>query len=450
MATFHDDRTSYERERARTLKTTALLIASLALLVTTLPTVAIEPEPGPVWNTWARTDLPVAEGLEARTWMWGPAATTEPMAEPYSASPDGLRAVQYFEKSRMEISNPAGDDTSPWYVTNGLLVVEMITGMVQLGDADFEQRDAATINVAGDADDPEGISYTLLAEFLDAPSSGDGTIYTEQLHPDGTVTTDPNLDDYGIGTAVIDTVTDHSIAWPFWDFMNLSGTVFEDGAFATDQLFENPYFATGRPLTEPYWAEIKVAGTVKWVLLQAFERRVLTYTPDNPEGWQVEAGNGGLHYLDWRYGQQPEPPPQPEPPAMITIDVSGIEIDPGDTEDGVTYGLRFVGLADGDAEGAMEVSLNYTPPNPGPNVVNQIVGGTWSIVGTGGTLSGTIPEGSATWNNNVSAAAIVATFVITEASGAFAGYAGTGTYTGFLSHQTFPPRISGTLVFELE
>ncbi len=66
-------------------------------------------------------------------------------------------------------------------------------------------------------------------------------------------------------------------------------------------LFENPYFATGLPITEAYWVRIKVAGTVKPVLLQCFERRCLTYTPDNPSGWQVEQGNVGQHYYQWRY-----------------------------------------------------------------------------------------------------------------------------------------------------
>jgi len=39
------------------------------------------------------------------------------------------------------------------------------------------------------------------------------------------------------------------------------------------------------------------------VLVQVFERRVLTYTPANPSGWQVEAGNVGQHYYTWRYTQ---------------------------------------------------------------------------------------------------------------------------------------------------
>ena len=38
------------------------------------------------------------------------------------------------------------------------------------------------------------------------------------------------------------------------------------------------------------------------MLIQCFERRCLTYTPGNPDGWQVEAGNVGQHYFHWRYG----------------------------------------------------------------------------------------------------------------------------------------------------
>ena len=42
----------------------------------------------------------------------------------------------------------------------------------------------------------------------------------------------------------------------------------------------------------------------RWdVLVQAFERRIVTYTPDNPPGWQVEMGNVGQHYHGWRYGR---------------------------------------------------------------------------------------------------------------------------------------------------
>jgi hypothetical protein len=48
---------------------------------------------------------------------------------------------------------------------------------------------------------------------------------------------------------------------------------------------------------------VRVDGVERLVLVQAFERRVLTYTPSNPDGWRVEAGNVGQHYYEWRYGQ---------------------------------------------------------------------------------------------------------------------------------------------------
>jgi hypothetical protein len=36
-----------------------------------------------------------------------------------------------------------------------------------------------------------------------------------------------------------------------------------------------------------------VGGVTKPVLVQLFERRVLTYTPGNPAGFEVEMGNVG-------------------------------------------------------------------------------------------------------------------------------------------------------------
>ncbi len=96
--------------------------------------------------------------------------------------------------------------------------------------------------------------------------------------------------------------TNHSVASVFWSFMNSSGLVDQDGAETQGSLFQNPYYATGFPLTEPYWAQVKVGGVQKDVLIQCFQRRCLTYTPSNPAGWQVEAGNVGQHYYRWRYG----------------------------------------------------------------------------------------------------------------------------------------------------
>jgi hypothetical protein len=101
----------------------------------------------------------------------------------------------------------------------------------------------------------------------------------------------------------------HTIAAPFWDFMNSTGLVWEDGGYTDDTLFLNPFYATGRPITEAYWANVKVAETYQDLLMQCFERRCLTYTPGNDPTWQVEAGNVGRHYYEWRYGEAEATPP---------------------------------------------------------------------------------------------------------------------------------------------
>jgi hypothetical protein len=124
----------------------------------------------------------------------------------------------------------------------------------------------------------------------------------------GTVGADQTLARYGVTAAALVRETNHTVASVFWDFMNARGTVYSDGAFREDRLFENPFYATGFPLTEAYWTTVRVGGVPKRVLVQVFERRVLTYTPDNPPGWRVEAGNVGLHYYQWRYGQLGEQP----------------------------------------------------------------------------------------------------------------------------------------------
>src|SRR6478672_10355143 len=95
--------------------------------------------PGPAFGqVWGRTDQPGGEGRVARSWMWGPHDFYSTY-EPYAQGPGGGHLVCYFDKSRMEVNNPTGDRTSPWFVTNGLLVVEMISGRIQVGDTQFMQ-----------------------------------------------------------------------------------------------------------------------------------------------------------------------------------------------------------------------------------------------------------------------------------------------------------------------
>jgi hypothetical protein len=301
-------------------------LAAIAVLFAMLfPMAGVEAQPSPFQRTWERTDQPVASGRANRTWMWGPQAFTGVLTENYTEAPGGKREVIYYDKSRMEITNPSGDKTSIWYVTNGLLTTELITGQMQVGHADFEQRSPATVNVAGDGDDPTGPTYATFTSLMDRDAAAVGSVITQRVNRQGIVTTDPSLAGHGVTVAVVDDVTHHAIAAPFWEFMNATGIVYENGNYISARLFENPYFATGRPITEPYWARVKVAGTYTDVLLQCFERRCLTYTPENPEGWQVEAGNVGQHYCEWRYGApcHTGQPPQPGAPGPSTPGAPG-------------------------------------------------------------------------------------------------------------------------------
>jgi len=294
---------------------TVLVLAMLGTIAPTASAVAILNQD--FLRTWQRTDKPVADLVVSRTWMWGTEPFTAAGPEEYAEVPGGIREVQYFDKSRMEINhNPSVPDDSPWKVTNGLLVRELMTGQMQVGDNTFKMREPARVNVAGDPDDASNVTYWFMGLLQDEAPLAEGTVVNQILTPGAAGNLylwSSELAGYGITAARYVPETNHTVAGPFWEFMNSWGTVYEDGIYRDAPLFENPFYATGYPLTEPYWANVKVAGTVQPVLIQCFERRCLTYTPNNDPAWRVEAGNVGQHYFRWRYGSGDAPPDDPAP-----------------------------------------------------------------------------------------------------------------------------------------
>ena len=72
----------------------------------------------------------------------GASANQRYLREQFAEGVEGQRAVQYFDKSRMEINDPTADPNATWYVTNGLLPIELMTGSLQTGYNQFEQRGA--------------------------------------------------------------------------------------------------------------------------------------------------------------------------------------------------------------------------------------------------------------------------------------------------------------------
>ena len=238
---------------------------------------------------WARDDAAVASGDEQRSWTWGPLVVRSG-AEPYSESPGGQRDVWYLDKARMELTHPEADADDEWYVSSGLLVKEMISGEMQLGDNEWERWQPATVPVAGDLEAPVDQTITY-ADLGPLAASGvekqDGAqLISDVLAPGGTITQSEELAAHGMQTGAYDEITRHNVAAVFLD------------ALPAERLL----YIAGRPLTEPYWARVPVGREPRDVLLQAFERRVLTYTPSNPDGWKVEWGNVGAQYALWRHG----------------------------------------------------------------------------------------------------------------------------------------------------
>lgn len=243
-------------------------------------------------DLWARADLPVAGGA-GRSWTWG-ALPGERRYERYDQAPGGARLVQYFDKARMEIGDPAGNRRSPWFVTTGLLVVEMISGRVQVGATTFVTRAPAAIPVAGDlAGNPDAPTYAMLAPLAgvgrEPPRLGQPVSAT--FGPAGSGA-DPDLARPETAIARYDEVTGRNVPLVFDRFME------------QQRAWLDPLFVFGRPITEPFWTRARVGGRDTVVLVQAFERRLLTYTPANPAPWQVEMGNVGQHYLRWRHGHE--------------------------------------------------------------------------------------------------------------------------------------------------
>jgi hypothetical protein len=277
-----------------------MLISLLLVAPVLVPSITAQNGNPAFQRTWERTDKPVADGAVSRTWIWGELVTETALMEAYDEAPGGQRQVLYYDKARMEDNSYRAPD-APWDVTNGLLVVELATGMMQTGDGGFEERSPSDHNVAGDADDPTGPTYTTIAGLMDAPAHAEGATIDWTVVRDGTIGQDPTLGAQGVTAGPLSPETGHRTASVFWEFMTSSGPVWVDEQLVTDTLFPSAYYATGLPITEAYWASVKVGGTYRIVLLQCFERRCLTYTPDNPEGWRTEMGNVGQHYHAWRY-----------------------------------------------------------------------------------------------------------------------------------------------------
>jgi heat shock protein HslJ len=220
--------------------------------------------------------------------FWGPLANaTEGMNEPYREAPNGQRLVQYFDKGRMELTGGQ--------VTNGLLATELTTGQMQLGDATFQFTAPPAIPIAGDPDNPgptyDGLFRNAGVVFQPADRRIGASIQFT-IAPDGTPqNVAPGAGAGPTAIASYDDATRHNVAQAFLDYRNRVGLL-----------------TIGYARSEPFQTTVRVAGQSRQVMVQVFERRILTYNPANTEAFRVEMGNIGQHYYQWRHGTaQPGP-----------------------------------------------------------------------------------------------------------------------------------------------
>src|SRR5437764_3955297 len=140
----------------------SLLLVSAAIL-NAVPAAAVDFAHPAFKRTWDRTASLVASGQVTRTWFWGPEPRAAAQEQYIDAPATGTRLVQYFDKSRMEINNPNADQTAQWFVTNGLLTIELISGQMQIGNNAFVNRYQAYIPISGDTDDTNAPTYAAFA-----------------------------------------------------------------------------------------------------------------------------------------------------------------------------------------------------------------------------------------------------------------------------------------------
>lgn len=209
-----------------------------------------------------------------------------PRFEQYYALVDGYRTMgnaisplsntgfpsQYFEKARLE--DHTATEKNPVYMYQYGLLVDELTAV------------HALVPIGGDQ---STVTYNEIAKLSDpgsrvAPPSG---------FSGGTATVS-NGDVFVPFSADLSPTQGHVVPKYFWDYIN------KPDLFPGGWLHD-----VGLPITEAIPATVSkgvIVGTTvtrvtnRPIMVQAFQRTILTYDPANPEGYLVERANVGTDY----------------------------------------------------------------------------------------------------------------------------------------------------------
>lgn len=432
-----------------------LVVPVLAVLALLLPMWAQVAQAAPDFggvpqfrDRWVAQDNLVGSAGINRPFTWGPNVPGAPtvLSESYADSPGGTRRVLYLDKARMEINNPANG-----FVTTGLAVKELVSGNRQDGNNLFTKLAPSQTQVAGDpvASNPNTPVYASFANLVtlgnaDANSKPNavGQVINQVVAKNGTVSVIAPPENITIGA--YQSQTGHNIAAPFETFKNQRGPVtnpanggtLNNQPIYTDDPTSNVF---GLAISEPYWASTRIAGVERVVLVQLFERRVLTYNPALANN-KVEMGNLGQHYYQWRYVESGANPPANTNGfngtwktniAIVNLFVSGNSVtgnfrEYADTNtyslNGTVAGNNLIGYYNNDPKNTFSFQMNANGQG-----FTGVWGGAfqWCGVRDG---SGPLPAGcgfSGTWNSNFSTMAL--TQDGNKVSGSYLEYNGTNT-----------------------
>lgn len=269
-------------------------------------------------TAWNATDSPVYLN-QRQSWLWGPQPFTGALPEGYGK--DSTRVVQYWDKGRME---RVSDGKGGFVTSVGKLAWEMLTGKVDLGDNNSTAVGAAKIPLIGASRDtdrniaalalgqprPDKLAPTYAdasGEAANRTNDYKGAAVSWLLRPGGKIEAFPSGTQPPVTVLLTnyDATTGHNVADVFARWYDQTFFTSPDGDPAhtlNAQLQNNTtQLDPGHPLTDPFWVEVTIDGSDRYVLVQVFERWVLTYSPHNPVGWQIEIGNVGFQYYVWRY-----------------------------------------------------------------------------------------------------------------------------------------------------
>ncbi len=227
-----------------------------------------------------RETRPLTVAVDPTQCRFFPVEGTAPLFERFYTEHDSLRLLgrplgsagvlnglpfQLFEKGRLE--DHSANPTLPpaWRYQYGLLVDELVQAGVQLPIG----GDASTLTYAD-------LHARAAPEERIAPPAGFTGLTA--LLPDGSV--------FVPFTADLSSAPGHVVAPRFWSYIN------------RQDLFPGGWLHDiGLPITEPLEALVdKGPDKGRRIIIQAFQRAILTDDPLNPPQWQIERANVGTDY----------------------------------------------------------------------------------------------------------------------------------------------------------